>query len=94
MDGKGYKKQLVDYLIKNLRKGYTKESLKWALVDQGHSKMEINHAFQRVEQELASKAPILKTRPEIKYELIEPVPENPENIVKNTRISFWKKMFG
>ena len=67
-----YTNQIVNYLRKNLKKGYTKESLRWALVNQGHSRMEIEKAFRKLEQEMARKAPILKTKPEIKYERIAP----------------------
>ena len=47
-----YVKNLVDYIKKNLRKGYTKESLKWALVNQGHSRLEVEKALASVDQEL------------------------------------------
>ena len=44
--GENYITQLAEYIKKNLRKGYTKESLKWALVNQGHSKLEVEKAMQ------------------------------------------------
>ena len=69
---KSYLEELTDYIKRNLKKGYTKESLKWALLDQGNSRREIERAFKRVDKELAEKAPILKTKPVIKYEIIEP----------------------
>ena len=62
--------ELADYFKSNLKKGYTKESLKWALVNQGYSKMEIEKAIKKAEIDLAASAPILKTKPEIKYEVI------------------------
>lgn len=75
-----YPEQLLNYLKKNLKKGYTRESLKWALVGQGHSRREIDRAFDKLNQELAKQAPILKTKPVIKYERIEPkiIPPVPE----------------
>ena len=42
-----YLGQLVTYIKKNLKKGYTKESLRWALVDQGHSRTEIEKSLRR-----------------------------------------------
>jgi len=63
---------LVDYFKKNLKKGYTRESLRRALIDQGYSKIEVEKAMQRADLELAQQAPILKTKPEIKYEVISP----------------------
>jgi len=85
MSDKSYKKQVIDYLKRNLKKGYTKESLKWALVNQGHSKLEVQDAFQKLEQELAKEAPVLKTKPQIKYEIITSSP----NILKQKKKFFW-----
>ncbi len=89
--GKGptYTGQLVDYIKKNLKKGYTKESLKWALVNQGHSKIEIEKAFKQAEDDLAREAPIMKTKPEIKYEAYD-ASNNPIPAKK----SFWQRFFG
>lgn len=83
--GKNYVQQLADYLKNNLKKGYTKESLKWALVNQGHSKLEVEKAISLVDAELASEAPVLKTRPVINYEIMPEVEE---------KKSFWKRLFG
>ena len=82
---KNYLDDLAEYITKNLRKGYTKESLKWALVKQGHSKLEVDKAILLVERQMASQAPILNTKPEIKYEA-EPV--------VHEKVSFWKRIFG
>ena len=87
-----YLNQLVSYIKKNLKKGYTEESLKWALVNQGHSKPQIEKALKRVEQELAREAPILKTKPKITYEIIEPK-TNTSVEIENKK-SFWDKLFG
>jgi len=86
--GENYLLQLAEYIKKNLKKGYTKESLKWALVNQGHSKLEVEKAMQKVEKDLASEAPVLKTKPEIKVEVV-----SPDNAVLQKK-SFWKRIFG
>ena len=68
--------ELVDYIMRNLKKGYTKESLRWALVNQGYSKIEVERAIKKADLELAESAPILKTKPRITYKIItdeEPV---------------------
>ena len=62
--------ELADYFKNNLKKGYTKESLRCALVNQGYSRMEIEKAIRKAELDLAASAPILKTKPEIKYEIV------------------------
>ena len=84
---KSYSIELVTYLRKNLKKGYTKESLRWALVSQGHSKREVEKAMKRADDEMAYEAPILKTKPVINYEVIEP-----KGAVAEKK-SFWKKLF-
>ena len=83
---KNYLQNLADYVKKNLRKGYTKESLKWALVNQGHSRLEVEKALRLVDAELASEAPILKTKPVITFEAFEPPAEEKK--------SFWSRLFG
>jgi hypothetical protein len=78
--------ELTDYIRKNLKKGYTKESLRWALLDQDYSKIEVDKALKRVDKELADMAPILKTKPEITYELVEPKSDEPKK-------TGWRKWF-
>ena len=67
-----YIRQIVDYIKKNLAKGYTLESLKWALINQGYGRLEITKAIEITNQELALQAPKLVEKPVIKVE-IEPV---------------------
>lgn len=86
---KSYMDELIEYIKNNLKKGYTKESLKWALINQGHSKLEVEKAIKQVDAGLAAQAPILRTKPEIKYEVIGPK----EYIKKEEKKSFWKKVF-
>ena len=83
-----YVSELSEYIKKNLKKGYTKESLKWALVNQGHSKMEVEKALIKVDEELANEAPILETKPEITLEVIE----QKDAVVEKK--SWWKRFFG
>lgn len=82
-----YVAELAEYIKKNLKKGYTKDSLKWALVNQGHSKFEVEKALKKVDLDLSVEAPILETKPEIKYELVEP---------KDLEVKkpWWKRIFG
>lgn len=86
--GKNYVSELTNYIKKNLKKGYTKESLRWALINQGHSKLEVEKALKLVEEELAAEAPILKTKPEIKVEIVEP-----QNGVLENK-AWWKRLLG
>ncbi len=63
--------KLIEYFKKNLKKGYTLDSLKIALVKQGYSKGLIESAFRDFENELAKNAPILKDKPRISYEIVD-----------------------
>jgi hypothetical protein len=83
--------EITTYIKKNLRKGYTKESLRWALLNQGYSKIEVEKALKKVDIELAKKAPILQTKPEINYEVIEP--EEYSTRITIGRKPLWKKLF-
>ncbi|HLC77911.1 MAG TPA: hypothetical protein VJH92_02195 [Candidatus Nanoarchaeia archaeon] len=82
-----YKEKLVEYFKKNLNKGYTEDSLKFALIKQGYSRVVVEEALRDVHLDLASKAPVLADKPEIKYEVLD---EN-DNVVKRP---WWKKLFG
>ena len=71
-DKDGWIDKLTDYIEKNLKKGYTKDSLRWALVNQGYSRIEVDKALKRVDLKMAEKAPILKVKPEITHKFAEP----------------------
>lgn len=86
----GYIGQLVDYFKKNLKKGYTADSLKWALVNQGYSKTAVDRAAERANKELAKDAPILKEKPVIKYEIID---EHNKPVMIRKKPG-WKKWLG
>lgn len=83
-----YRKNLVGYFKKNLTKGYTPDSLKFALIGQGYSRSIVERALEQAHKELAEKAPILKEKPKIKYEIIDEN-DNPIEIKK----PFWKRIF-
>ena len=84
-----YKRKLVNYFKKNLIKGYTSDSLKFALIDQGYSRTAVETALEQANKELARKAPVLKEKPTIKYEIIDEY-DQPVKIKK----SWWKRLFG
>ena len=92
LNEKGYITELTNYIKKNLKKGYTKDSLKWALINQGYSKLEVEKEIRRVDEELANEAPILKTKPQIKYEIVEPK-EYAKKIEKPKK-SFLRRILG
>ena len=83
-----YKKKLVNYFKKNLSKGYTADSLKFSLMNQGYTRTAVETALEQANIELAAKAPILKEKPKIRYEIIDEY-NKPIQIKK----SFWQRLF-
>ncbi len=83
-----YRRKLIEYFKKNLAKGYTLDSLKYALVSQGYTKAVIELAIEQANKELAQKAPILKEKPKINYQIIDEH-DNPIIIKK----PWWKRLF-
>ena len=65
------------------------EALKWALIKQGYSKVLVDEAIKTTNKELAEKAPILKDKPVIKYEVIGE--DNQPIAIKKP---WWKRIFG
>jgi len=88
MASSDYRRKIIDYFKKNLKKGYTVDSLKWALINQGYSRALVETALAKANKELATKAPILKDKPIIKYEIIDEY-NNPVVIKK----PWWKRFF-
>jgi len=89
MDKRDYRRKLVNYFKKNLIKGYTVDALKFALINQGYSRIIVERAIEETNKELSKKAPILKERPQIKYEIID------ENDMPITiKKPWWKRILG
>ena len=82
-----YRVRLVEYLKKNLKKGYPVDTLRIALINQGYSRPTVDEAVKEAIRAMASDVPIIKEKPEIEHEIIveEPVVE---------KKSFWKRLFG
>ncbi len=88
MDGMDYKKNLINYLKKNLSKGYTSEALKWALIRQGYPRAIVENAIEQANKEMSAEVPVFKEKPVIKYEVIG---ENNKPI--EIKKPFWKRIF-
>ena len=84
-----YKRKLINYFKKNLTKGYTPDSLKFALIDQGYSRTAVEMALEQANKELAVKAPVLNEKPVIRYEIIDEY-DKPIIIKK----PWWKRFLG
>ncbi len=89
MTDMSYRKLLVEYLRKNLVKGYPVDSLRYALINQGYPRALVELAIEEANKELAKRAPVLKEKPVIKYEIID---ENDNPVV--IKKPWWKKVLG
>lgn len=79
-----YINRMKRYAKNNLKKGYTRDSLKQALVNQGHSRFSAEKAISMAEREIIDEAPILEAKPEPAAELVQAEEKKP----------FWKRFFG
>lgn len=81
--------QLIDYFKRNLKKGYTPDALKWALIDQGYSRVVVEGALEEAQKIIAKEAPIFKEKPKISYQLLDY-----ENKPVKLRNNWFKRIFG
>lgn len=79
------KEQLVDYFKRNLKKKYPADSLKWALINQGYSRVNIDLALEEAQKEIAKEVPVFKEKPSIDYQVLDEK-NNPISIKK----PWWK----
>tara|TARA_Y100000310_G_C20036645_1_gene514250 strand:- start:69 stop:377 length:309 start_codon:yes stop_codon:yes gene_type:complete len=61
---------VANYIIKNLKKGYTLDSLRFSLISQGYTKITVENAIDIANKKLAEQLPEVKERPEITYKVI------------------------
>ena len=62
---KDYLQQLAEYIKKNMAKGYTPDSLRWALVKQGKNRTEIERAMTLAQEQMAAQAPKFHSKPQL-----------------------------
>lgn len=87
---KDYIQQLADYIIRNLSKGYTLDSLKFSLMEQGYSRISVENAIEKANKQLAAKAPPMKEKPVITYKTIPETIEEQPGFFKR----LWRRLFG
>jgi len=76
-------KPLIEYIKRNLEKGYKLEDLKWALVNQGNSRVAIEKAIKYVTEFQEAQKP---KKPEPVTEIIEP------EIHVEEKQGFWSRL--
>jgi hypothetical protein len=83
-----YSQKLVDYLKRNLSKGYDLESLRWALVSQGYSRVQVEKAMGIVKEQMLQSVP--KAAEPAKITAVE----EPTVVVEPEKKSIWQRLFG
>ena len=90
-----YKRQLVDYFKRNINsKKYDSDTLKFALYNQGYSRVSVDQAYDTAIKEMAEKAPILKEKPVIRHEIYD-IENNPIHVEPMGKLEkFWNRLRG
>ena len=65
-----YRSKLIEYVKRNLKKGYPTETLRIALIKQGYMRSMIDEAIKEATSQMASEVPIIKEKPQIEHEII------------------------
>ncbi|MFH1359209.1 MAG: hypothetical protein ABIH37_04945 [archaeon] len=90
--------KLAEYIKKNLKKGYTLDSLKFSLINQGYTKISVENAINLANKQLSEELPEVREKPRITYKVItedlDSGESNEEFINLNSKKSFWQKLFG
>lgn len=89
MSEESHKKKLVEYFKKNIEKKYNADTLKFALIKQGYSRVTVNLALDQAKKELAEKNSFLKEKPVIKYEVLD---EHDRPVI--IKKPWWKRLLG
>ena len=91
------REQLAEHIYKNLKKGYTEDSLRFSLINQGYTRITVDSSIDLANKKLAEDVPLMKERPEIVYKVVteatELIEEN-KNRVNTNKKGFFSKLFG
>ena len=67
MKQEDYVIKLAEYVRKNIAKGYTIDSLRWALINQKHSRTTVEHAVELAQKQLAASAPKIEAPKKVEF---------------------------
>lgn len=81
-----YVQNLVDYTKRNLKKGYAPDSLRWALINQGHSRIEVDKSLSIAQAEISKESLSQRSR-------TESVAEPHIEVDVEPKPSLWKRFF-
>jgi len=63
--------QLSEYILKNIKKGYTLDSLRFSLKNQGYTKISIEKSIELANRRLAEEITEMKEKPQITYRIVD-----------------------
>ncbi|MEK6895014.1 MAG: hypothetical protein AABX48_00685 [Nanoarchaeota archaeon] len=89
--GSETRNRLVEYFKKNIKKGYSADSLRWTLIKQGYARSIVDLALAQACKEIES-VKENKEKPTIKHELYD---ENDNKVYADVKPkkSWWKRIF-
>lgn len=90
---KSTNQQLIDYIKKNLAKGYTLDALRYSLVKQGYSRTSVDKSIDLANREMAAAAPKMVEKPVVKWEVIDDNEMAAKVAANNGKLGFWKRLF-
>jgi len=92
---KSQNQQLADHIKRNLSKGYTIESLKYSLLQQGYSRTSIEKAIQLATKQMADEAPRMVEKPVIRFQTVDDEDMAAKVAAQDaSNKGFFKKLFG
>ena len=91
---KSQNQQLADHIKRNLSKGYTIESLRYSLMQQGYSRTSVEKAIQIANKQMAETAPKMVEKPVIRYQTVDDEDMAAKVANQDESQGFFKKLFG
>lgn len=83
---------ILDYFEKNLKKGYKIDALKYVLLNQGYSKVEIAEAIKIIEEKTKKEQEAVKKEEERQLKM--QVQEEVKQATQQQKKGFFRRLFG
>ncbi len=83
---------ILEYFEKNLKKGYKIDALKYVLLNQGYSKVEIAEAIKIIEEKTKKEKEEVKKEEERKLKM--QIQEDLKQVNEQQKKGFWGRFFG
>ncbi len=83
---------ILDYFEKNLKKGYKVDALKYVLLNQGYSKVEVAEAIKILEEKSKKEQEAVKKEEERRLKM--QVQEEVKQVTQQQKKGFFRRLFG